>query len=97
MTQSHRQNEPTMSQRSVNDKTEGEEHDILRLDDDDLEAKSRNENENSSNKDLKTWEAHIYLACLFQDAFVNSKTKNPMNIVTYDFSLWKIIILDINV
>ena len=53
MTQSCRQHELTMSQRSVNDKTEKEEHNILRLDDDDSGAKSRKQNENSSNQGLK--------------------------------------------
>ena len=52
MTQSCRQHELTMSQ-SVNDKTEKEEHNILRLDDDDSGAKSRKQNENSSNQGLK--------------------------------------------
>ena len=53
MTQSYRQNDPTISQRSVYDKTEREDHDILRIDDDDSEAKSMKQNKNSSNNGLK--------------------------------------------
>ena len=52
MTQSYRQNDPTISQRSVYE-TEREEHDILRLDDDNSEAKSMKQNKNSSNNGLK--------------------------------------------
>ena len=64
MTQSYRQNEPTISPRSVNDKTKREEHDILRLDDDDSEAKSRKQNENSLNKGLKDMRSS-YLFSMF--------------------------------
>ena len=38
---------------NINDKTEKEEQYILRLDDDDSEAKSRKQDENSSNQGLK--------------------------------------------
>ena len=38
---------------NINDKTEKEEQDILRLDDDDSEAKSRKQDESSSNQGLK--------------------------------------------
>ena len=64
MTQSYRQNEPRISQRSVNDKTKREEHDILRLDDDDSEAKSRKQNENSLNKGLEDMRSS-YLFSIF--------------------------------
>ena len=44
---------PSVSDVKLSDKTEKEEQDILRLDDDDSEAKSRKQDENSSNQGLK--------------------------------------------
>ena len=45
--------QPISDAESSNIKTEKEEQDILRLDDDDSEAKSRKQDENSSNQGLK--------------------------------------------
>ena len=45
--------EPSVSDVKLSDKTEKEEQDITRLDDDDSDAKSRKQDKNSSNQGLK--------------------------------------------
>ena len=45
--------EPSVSDVKLSDKTEKEEHDITRIDDDNSDAKSRKQDENSSNQGLK--------------------------------------------